>query len=116
VTWASPWDVDFSLGWRFIGAVTNNKNASNPALGSGPGTDTHADGHIPLFNYIDLSAVWHYSNGIEFRGGVNNVFATEPPALSSAATPLQAFGNANTFPGTYDFLGRQLYIAATFKD
>ena len=128
VTWSTPWDVDISLAWRYISSVSLDANTTNPILG-GSATTVCPDGGtihgagdcvdrtISAFNYFDLSAIWNVSEGIEIRGGVNNIFALNPPALdqgSLGATPIP-FGAANTFPGTYDSLGRQLFIGATLK-
>jgi len=35
LTWASPWDVDVSLNWRYLSAVKLDLNSSQPALNSG---------------------------------------------------------------------------------
>lgn len=139
-TWSSPWDVDFSVGWRHISSVALDYNSKQPLLSGydptahppikttcpggnvivgGPaiGAADCVDNTIPAFDYIDLSFNWAVRDGLEIRGGVNNVFAKEPPILdqgSLGATPIP-FGAANTFPGTYDPLGRSFFIAATVK-
>jgi hypothetical protein len=48
------------------------------------------------------------------RAGINNVLDTPPPGLTQETTPLP-FGNGNTFPGTFDYLGRELFLNATLK-
>jgi outer membrane receptor protein involved in Fe transport len=45
---------------------------------------------------------------------VNNVFDRLPPTLTTNALPVGA-GNDNTFPGTYDSMGRTFFIGATIK-
>ncbi len=42
------------------------------------------------------------------RIGVNNIFDRDPPLISQAS--LGGFGNGNVFPGTYDYLGRNIFI------
>ena len=128
VTWATPWDVDISLAWRHIGTVNLDANTLDPLLG-GPGNTTCAggvvvhgqadcvDNTIDAFNYFDLAAVWNVSEGVEIRGGINNLFDKEPPILdqgSLGVTPIP-FGAANTFPGTYDPLGRNIFLGGTIK-
>ncbi len=73
-----------------------------------------ADATINAFWYLDLAADWNVRTGVDLHAGVNNVFGRLPPALSSAAIPV-GVGNDNTFPGTYDSLGRTFFIGATIK-
>jgi outer membrane receptor protein involved in Fe transport len=126
VTWSTPWDVDFSLAWRYIGAVSLDANSSDPLKGGGPGqticpngqTITGAgdcpDARISSFSYFDIAGDWTIRQGIDLRAGMNNMFDIEPPVLSSSALPLGS-GNGNTFPNVYDGLGRELFISATIK-
>ena len=48
-------------------------------------------------------------------GGVNNVFDTDPPIVGSTATGPGSTGNGNTFPQTYDALGRLIFLNLTMK-
>jgi iron complex outermembrane receptor protein len=111
VTWGTPWDVDFSVNWRYIGGVSFDGNSTNPLL---------AEGHDPIDStindqwYLDLAADWNVRTGVDLHGGVNNVFGRLPPAISSFAAPV-GVGNDNTFPGVYDTLGRVFFIGATIK-
>ena len=113
ITWSSPWDIDFGFAWRMTGATHIDFNSPNPLLAAAF-PDVGYDRKAPMFNWFDLSADWHASPNFDLRAGVNNITGVDPPILSSVATPLP-FGNANTFPGTYDYLGRQFFIAATLK-
>jgi iron complex outermembrane receptor protein len=125
VTWDSPFDVRFSLQWRFIGATALDADTSTPIIGGGPGL-THCssftvagagdcpDAHISSYSYFDVSAGWTVRSGVELRGGVNNIFDVEPPVLSQVAVPFTT-GNGNTFTGGFDVLGRTLFVAATIK-
>jgi iron complex outermembrane recepter protein len=112
-TWQTPWDVDLSLVWRFIGKVGNDNNDPNPLLRYAVyGAWDIAQPAIPNVSYIDLSGVWHVSKAFELRAGMNNVFDKDPPIVTNPS--LQGGGQANTF-ATYDVLGRQLYLAFTAK-
>jgi len=42
---------------------------------------------------------------------VNNVLDNDPPLISQSS--LGGFGNGNTFPGSYDHLGRYLFVGLT---
>jgi outer membrane receptor protein involved in Fe transport len=126
VTWSSPWDVDVSVAWRYIGAVSLDADTSNPLIGGAPGKIVCPNGNtisgagdcldskISSFSYFDLAADWTIRQGIDLRGGINNIFDIEPPVLSSSALPLGS-GNGNTFPNVYDGLGREFFVAATIK-
>jgi outer membrane receptor protein involved in Fe transport len=50
-------------------------------------------------------------DSITLRAGVNNVFDKDPPVI--AAGLLTLFGNGNTYPGTYDPMGRTIFVGAT---
>jgi len=131
VTWATPWDVDVSLQWRYIGAVALDANTSNPLVGGSPtsivcpngqtvygvGSATGGDcvdNAISSFSYFDLSGDWTVRQGIDLRAGVNNIFGIEPPIIGTTQLPLPE-GNGNTFPAVYDALGRTIFVSATIK-
>ncbi len=119
VTWATPADIDVSLTWRFIGSVSLDSNDANPLLfghtfvnqNTGAGAVNYFNGRLPNFSYLDLSATWIVSKGVEIRGGINNVLDKDPPLITSE---IVAGGAANTFE-TYDTLGRQLFLSFTAK-
>jgi outer membrane receptor protein involved in Fe transport len=126
VTWGTPWDnLSLSLQWRYISSVNPDFDSSNPLLRgspanvcghgfSGAGCGDPAD-HIPAVNYIDLGAIWRVRDGVTLRAGVNNVFDKDPPIVDQINIGLSSppVGNANTFPGVYDTLGRVFFIGLT---
>lgn len=127
LTWTTPWDVDISLNWRHISAVGLDLNSTNPLLNSvltgfcqsygiSPCRD-NADAQIKAFDYFDLAVDWTVREGVDLRAGVNNIFALNPPVVSASSPNVspQPFGSANTYPGIYDILGRQVFVAATVK-
>ena len=126
LTWASPFDVQFSLQWRFLGATRFDGDTSSQLLGGGPGfvpcpgtnfsvagQQDCQDARISAYDYFDLSAVWQVRSGVELRAGVNNIFDLEPPILTENA--LGNFSNGNTYTGIYDTLGRTIFVSATIK-
>ena len=126
VTWGTPWDnLTLSAQWRFISAVNPDFDSTNPLLRgvappacgkgfSGAGCGDPAD-HIPAVSYLDLGAVWRVKDGITLRAGINNVFDKDPPIVDQINIGLSSppVGNANTFPGVYDTLGRVIFIGVT---
>jgi len=123
ITWTTPWDLDFSLQWRHLSGVKLDSNTSNPLL-NGPcaGSATSpspcpdpVDAVIPAYDYFDLSTDWNVRQGIDLHAGVNNIFDKNPPLVFSGIAGPSEFGNGNTFPGTYDSLGREIFIGVTIK-
>ena len=118
-TWSTPWNVDLSATWRFIGSVSLDNNNSNPLLfghtfvnqNTGGGAYDYFNARLPTYNYLDLSATWVITKGVELRGGINNVLDKDPPLITSE---IVSGGAANTFE-TYDTLGRQVFVAFTAK-
>ncbi len=96
-TWVTPWDVDLSLGWRYYSDVTGLVNPVN------------IDAKIPAESYYDLSANWAVTEKANVILGINN-FLDDNPTLSSA---VGTTGNGNTYPQTYDALGRYVFLRAT---
>ena len=123
LTWDTPWQVLLSAQWRFIGPTTFDNNSSNPLL---QGVESLANGtnesfpyydqynaRIPGYSYLDLTAVWHALPNLELRAGVTNLLDKDPPVVPSADITGNS-GPANSYP-TYDYLGRQLFVAFTAK-
>ena len=118
-TWSTPWSgLDLTMRWRYIGAVASDTSSPNPILNKGlpvpPGSN------IPSFSYIDLSAAISLSKIVRLQAGVNNVLDKDPPLITGSdcaavsGTPGAAC-NGNTWPGSYDSLGRYLYAHVTVQ-
>jgi iron complex outermembrane recepter protein len=118
-TWGTPWNVDLSLTWRFIGKVGLDNNDPNPLLfghtfvnaNTGGGAYDYYNAGIPNYSYLDLSASWDIFKGVQVRGGINNILDKDPPLITSE---IVAGGAANTFE-TYDTFGREVFVAFTAK-
>ena len=107
--------MTLSADWRYIGAVRPDVNESNPFLNDPFGRVDVIDRHIQAANYFDLSGTWKVRDAVTFRAGVNNIFDKDPPIVDFASFPISSppNGNGNTFPGTYDALGRTLFVGVT---
>jgi outer membrane receptor protein involved in Fe transport len=118
ITWApSQWPITLSGQWRYIGGVGLDANHLSDPFFKGYITSSNtvldtAEANIPAFSYFDLTATWRLKDKLNFRAGVNNILAKDPPILSSAYTPLP-YGNGNTFPNVYDSLGRMIFVGVT---
>jgi iron complex outermembrane receptor protein len=108
-SWETPWSVELTAFWRYIGTTSLDGNSSQPTIGGQP-YDAF-DAKMPAVSYLDLSAAWRVIENLEIRAGVNNVFDKDPPIVSSNVAPS---GAANSFP-TYDQLGRQFFAAFKVK-
>jgi iron complex outermembrane recepter protein len=113
LTWATPWDVDLSLNWRHLSTVKLDVNTNQALLSNG--SFDYADRLITDYDYFDLAANWNVRSGIDLHVGINNIFNKNPPTLQSGALPT-GVGNDNTFPGTYDSLGRVMFVGVTLKN
>jgi len=123
VSWDTPWKLLFSMQWRFIGPTSFDNNSTNPLLAGaeegpeGPGAPPpyydQYNARIPGYSYFDLTAVWHAMSNLELRAGVNNLLDKDPPLVPSGDITGNA-GPANSW-GTYDYLGRQLFVAFSAK-
>jgi outer membrane receptor protein involved in Fe transport len=96
-SWASPWNLDLSLTWRHYGEVEGF--GFNPA---------RIDFKLPAEDYFDLAANWAVTEKASVTLGINN-FLDDSPSLSAT---VGTTGNGNTFPQTYDAMGRYVFVRA----
>jgi outer membrane receptor protein involved in Fe transport len=108
-TWESPWDIDGSVNWRYLGGTKFTGNTTDPFYGNTPSI---VDGKIPDVNYIDLTATYRWNSKLTVRAGANNVFDKDPPVISSGNSGT-GLSNGNIYAGRYDCCGRQLFVGAT---
>lgn len=88
-----------SVRWRYIGGVVVDE------AGGGPFSSD-----IGAFNYVDVTMQYAVSENLDLTLGVQNIFSNDPPLLSSSVNE-----QANTFPATYETLGRQLFFGASLR-
>ena len=58
-------------------------------------------------SYFDLSLAWRIDHHLTMRVGANNLFDTDPPLFAFGGG---GAGNGNTYPSTYDTLGRFVFV------
>lgn len=118
LTWNLPEGIGFSTQWRHIGPVTAETVAGFPAIA---GANNYNPGlRIGSYDYFDLAATLQIASHYSFRLGVNNVGDRQPPFVTSGngnrpGSNLCPTGpcNGNTYPATYDALGRYIYAGVT---
>lgn len=116
--------VDLSLLWRHISGVSQEPDDivnSGPAFsgtlpaGTGPvAGQTVNFGKIPAFNYFDLATRFDVNENFSMSVTVTNLFNKQPP-LTGATIGTTAFNSGNTYPSTYDALGRRFAVSAHVK-
>lgn len=110
-TWATPWNVDVSLNWRYFDSVDIEYSSSDPDL-SDPTLIFPLDRTLDSQNYLDLAVVYTYAEKYTFTAGINNFTDETPPVSGQVGT---GFGNGNTFPQVYDALGRYVFFGLSAK-
>jgi outer membrane receptor protein involved in Fe transport len=106
LTWTSPWNFSLSGQWRFIGRTTADATESDPDLNS---EDFFADDKIKNVSYFDLTMTARIADKFSFRVGAQNLLDKDPPIVGSVYGPAGSLGGGNTFPQTYDVLGRYVF-------
>jgi iron complex outermembrane recepter protein len=113
----TPMGLGVSLRWRYVGKVDAETTSSNPVLHSDAQFEPGL--HIGAQSYFDLTANYKLWDHVDFRLGVNNIFDKEPPLVTSGGgggsnlCPT-ASCSGNTYPGTWDPLGRYIFAGVTF--
>lgn len=117
MTYNSPYNVALTAQWRHLSGSKNDAFSPNPETNQG---GTYAgdapDAKIGSYDYFDLAVTWKIRDDLAFRVGVNNVLDKDPPVVDSNAFGYSGpgnFGNGNTYPGTYDSLGRYIFMGVT---
>lgn len=109
--------LTFSTRWRHLSAVEDDD----------PLTDYFVE-RVSAYDLIDLTLSYDYNEAVTFTVGVNNLFDTLPSApefnsdgevINNTNSLLMGdFNNAeqaNTYPSTYDVLGRDFFASVLFK-
>jgi outer membrane receptor protein involved in Fe transport len=108
-----PVGIGVSAQWRYVGKVRNEHLSDDPALA---GAAPVLGAHIKAQSYFDLASTFTVGDHYNFRLGVNNIFDRNPPLVTSSLGSCPAGPcNGNTYPGTWDALGRYVYAAATLN-
>jgi iron complex outermembrane receptor protein len=91
-----------SLRWRYIGAVEADATTA--------GYVSTLSDHIDATSYFDVTFQYDINEIFSLTTGITNISDTDVPALGSTATE-----QANTWPATYDTLGRRLFVGGTMR-
>ena len=84
-------------------------------LGSGVLAGKSVDfGHIPAYNWFDLATRFDVSDNLDLTITVQNLLDKHPPIVGSTIGST-SFNSGNTYPSTYDALGRRFAVSARLK-
>ena len=98
-------DYGFSMQWRHQGEVIEEPGGTNfPA----------AAASIDAYNYFDLTGRWDINDAVRLTVTVSNLTDEQPPVLG-AGVGNTSFNNGNTFPQSYDTLGRYFTGGLTLR-
>ncbi|MFA9200831.1 MAG: TonB-dependent receptor domain-containing protein [Cypionkella sp.] len=124
--------VDVSLLWRHIGEFeyefANNPGIGQPnpgnlprslfrgaITGTGPFVGQQVDlNRIKAYDYFDLSARFKVLENLTLTTTVFNLFDKEAPLLGGQAGTTSA-NSGNTYPSTYDVIGRRYSVTARLQ-
>ncbi|MBA3666963.1 MAG: TonB-dependent receptor [Sphingomonas sp.] len=110
--------IGVSLGWRMVGKVKAETLEDSNSLAGQFNFDPGL--HIKAQHYFDLATTFTVGDHYNLRLGVNNILDNDPPLVTggnanrsgSNLCPAGAC-NGNTYPGTWDALGRYIYAGVT---
>jgi outer membrane receptor protein involved in Fe transport len=94
----------------FVGTVTNQGPARSALAGR-----SFDFNRIDAFNYFDLNAQFDIERRFQLTVGVQNLFDKQPPIIGSPGTGSTTANSGNTFPSTYDTLGRSYSASVRVK-
>lgn len=90
-----------SLRWRYLPSFNDDGSF---------GFVSDLSDDIGSYNYLDVTMQYEVSENLDLTFGVQNITGKEPPVLGSTFSE-----QANTWPATYETLGRQLFFGATVR-
>lgn len=87
-----------SVRWRHLSATRDDDDA----------TDFIVE-RIKAYNFFDLTMSVDVTDNVGLTAGVNNLFNKKPPIIGDNQE------QANTYPGTFDVLGRDFFVSARLR-
>lgn len=103
-TW-SLGDYAASLQWRYL---------SGAKVEPGTGQWYAPYSSISAYNYFDLTGRWDITQSVRLTATINNLLDEKPPEVGSNIGTT-ASNNGNTFPQTYDAIGRYYTVGLRLK-
>lgn len=97
------WSVGYN--WRYVSGVIEEPGGTEflPAFAS-----------IPSYHYIDLNASWNVSKNVRLVASVTNAANKKPPIVGGSIGGTGP-NSGNSFPQSYDAVGRYVTLGATVR-
>jgi outer membrane receptor protein involved in Fe transport len=102
-----PSDTEISVRWRYIGGVE-----LEPLIN--PATIFDAYESIGAFNYFDMALSQQIGENLRLTLTVDNLFDKAPPVVGNTIGST-AFNSGNTYPTTYDAIGRRYRLGVNLR-
>lgn len=102
-----------SLLWRHLSAV-DYEFAPAAFEGTVPGFGELDFNHIDAYDYFDLTTRFAVSEEFTFTLSVQNLLYKQPPIVGNTIGST-TFNSGNTYPSTYDALGRRFVASARLR-
>ena len=110
--------VDTSLLWKHISKLKIEPRTctTDSTLSCGPTLASIFDAFeaIPAFDYFDFSNRVQATDHMSFVFTISNLLNKQPPFLGNTVGTT-AFNHANTFPSTYDAVGRRYNVGVNLR-
>lgn len=106
--------IDLSMLWRHIDKM--KQEPDDAANGNGPafvGNGVNF-GKIPSYDIFDLATRINIGDHVTFTFTVENLFDKQPPIVGNTIGST-TYNSGNTYPSTYDALGRKFAMSAKLK-
>lgn len=105
---------DISLLWRHIDSVIQEPLNAAPATAANGFNGDNSPFFAPFrriraYDYFDLTGRFNITDKLTVLTTISNLFDTKPPLVGAAAGST-SFNSGNTFPSTYDALGRRYTV------
>jgi outer membrane receptor protein involved in Fe transport len=101
--------TDVSVLWRHLSG-----NEVEPVAQGGPANVFPAYASIPAYDYIDLSIQQRITDVMRLTLTVTNLFDRDPPIVGNTIGAT-AFNSGNTYPSTYDPIGRRFNMGVNLR-
>ncbi len=109
-TWTMG-DWATTLNWRHLSGVRHETGIADPSTGARFFAPYSS---IKSYDYFDLGVNWTFNKTLRLSLSVNNLFDKKPPEVGNTIGSTSA-NSGNTFPQTYDVIGRYFTLGANLK-
>lgn len=110
------WNAEVSWAWNALNVGIRWKHLGPISLLPTEDESNFFDDfeNIPAFDYFDILASYSFTDAVVVRLAVDNVLNKMPPIVGDGAGST-AYNSGNTFPSTYDTIGRLYSLGLQLK-